>query len=361
MPSKILSPVEQDPRWRALVSRDQTADGRFYYSVKTTGVYCRPSCGARTPKPENVQFHETSEQAEKAGFRPCKRCRPNQPSSDNQSALIERVCRLIEASEKPLSLDDLAAHTGISAWHLHRQFKAATGLTPRDYAAALRARRVRSELGNGGTVTEAIAEAGYGSSSRFYEKSGQMLGMTPSRFKAGGAGTHIQFAVGQCSLGAILVASTSVGICSILLGDEPETLVRNLQDSFPHANLIGGDQAYERLVAEVVGFVESPRTGLNLPLDIRGTAFQQRVWQALRRIPPGTKLSYAELAQRVGAPRAIRAVASACAANKLAVVIPCHRVVRTDGGLSGYRWGIERKQALQERESADHETQAERG
>lgn len=354
MPAKTASPVEHDPHWQALISRDKSADGRFYYSVKTTGVYCRPSCGARTPKPENVQFHATPELAEKAGFRPCKRCRPDQPPSDPQSALIARVCRLIESSEQSPSLAELAALTGISASHLHRQFKEVTGLTPRDYAAALKAGRIRRQLGNGDAVTVAIAEAGYGSSSRFYEKSDRLLGMTPSRFKAGGRDTDIRFAVGQCSLGAILVASTSVGICSILLGDDPETLLRNLQDSFPHANLIGGDEGYEQLVAKVVGFVEMPQAGLNLPLDIQGTAFQQRVWQALCAIPPGSTMSYAELAARVGAPKAIRAVASACAANKLAVAIPCHRIVRTDGSLSGYRWGVACKQALLERESANN-------
>lgn len=361
MPSKTSTPVEQDPRWQAVVARDKTADGQFYYSVKTTGVYCRPSCGARRPKPENVQFHETPEQAEQVGFRPCKRCRPDLPQTDKQSALIAHACRLIEASEKPPTLDELATRTGLSAWHLHRLFKAATGLTPRDYAAALQAKRIRGELGNDSTITDAIAEAGYGSSSRFYEKSRQMLGMAPRQYKAGGADTEIRFAIGECSLGAILVASTSIGICSILLGDDPESLIRNLQDSFAKANLIGGDQAYEQLIAEVVGFVEMPQAGLNLPLDIQGTAFQQRVWQALRVIPPGSTLSYAELAQQIGLPKAIRAVASACAANKLAVAIPCHRVVRTDGSLSGYRWGIARKQALLERESVNNEVKAGRG
>lgn len=304
------------------------------------------------PKPENVQFHETPAQAEQAGFRPCKRCRPTQSSlSETHAAIIAKVCRVIEASENLPTLDSLAANAGLSPWYFQRLFKSITGLTPKDYATALKAKRMRSGLGNSGTITEAIVDAGYGSGSRFYEKSKQLLGMTPKRYRAGGQEMDIRFAVGECSLGAILVASSQLGICSILLSDDPDHLARELQDSFPHANLIGGDSAFEQLIAKVIGFVEMPNTGLDLPLDIRGTAFQQRVWQALNNIPPGTTVTYTELAKRIGMPSAIRAVASACAANKLAVAIPCHRVVRTDGSPSGYRWGVERKQALLKREA----------
>jgi AraC family transcriptional regulator of adaptative response/methylated-DNA-[protein]-cysteine methyltransferase len=231
-------------------------------------------------------------------------------------------------------------------------FKAATGVTPRAYAAAHRAKRVRNELRRSRTVTTAIFDAGYNSNGRFYENSDQVLGMTPSRYRAGGADTRIRFAIGECSLGPILVAASDRGVCAILLGDDPEALARDLQDRFPRADLIGGDRDFERIVAKVVGFVEAPGLGLDLPLDVRGTAFQQRVWQALRKIPAGSTASYTEIAQQLGSPRSVRAVAQACAANPLAVAVPCHRVVRTDGALSGYRWGVERKRALLEREAS---------
>lgn len=267
------------------------------------------------------------------------------------AAVVAELCRLIEAAERAPSLGQLARHAGWSPWHLHRVFKAVTGLTPKAYADAHKARRVRSGLARGASVTDALHEAGFGSASRFYEKTDAVLGMTPTRYRAGGAGSQIRFAVGRCLLGEILVATSVRGVCAILLGDDPDVLVRDLQDRFPHAELLGGDAQFERMVARVVGFVDAPRTGLDLPLDVQGTAFQQRVWQALRRIPPGKTATYAEIARRIGAPTAVRAVAGACAANALAVVIPCHRVVRRDGGLSGYRWGTERKRALLRREA----------
>ena len=341
-----------DPRWPAVVARDPAADGQFYYSVKTTGVYCRPSCAARTAKPENVQFHLTAADAERAGFRPCKRCKPHQPPQSAQhAALVADLCRFIEQSDQIPSLQVLAKRAGFSADHLHRIFKAVTGLTPRGYAEAHRAVRVRSELKRNKTVTEAIYAAGYNSNGRFYENANQDLGMTPTSFRSGGDNTEIHFAIGQCSLGAILVAASERGVCAIHLGDDPEALARDLQDRFPRAVLIGDDASFEKLVARVVGFVEEPQLGLDLPLDIRGTVFQQRVWQALRKIPAGKTVCYADIARSIGAPTAVRAVAGACAANTLAVAIPCHRVVRTDGSLSGYRWGVERKRALLERES----------
>lgn len=341
-----------DPRWLAVTARDPAADGQFFYSVNTTGVYCRPSCAARTPRPENVAFHATAADAERAGFRPCRRCRPDQPPlAERQAVLVADLCRLIDCAERAPSLRELAEHAGLSTYHLHRVFKTVTGLTPGNYVAACRGARVRAGLAGSATVTEAIYGAGYNAGSRFYEQANRLLGMTPSRFRSGGAGMEIRFAIGECSLGAILVAASERGICAILLGDDPEVLARDLQDRFPRAELIGGDAGFERLVAQVVGFVEMPKRGLELPLDVRGTAFQQRVWAALQEIPAGTTASYSEIARRIGAPRAVRAVAGACAANALAVAIPCHRVVRNDGGLAGYRWGVERKRALLEREA----------
>jgi AraC family transcriptional regulator of adaptative response/methylated-DNA-[protein]-cysteine methyltransferase len=345
--------VTDDPRWARIVARDKTADGRFWYSVSTTGVYCRPSCPSRIANPGNVQLHGSLESARATGFRPCRRCNPDGPSTESEKVgLAAKACRIIEESEEEPSLEELAAAVGRSPSYFHRVFKAATGLTPKAYAAADRASKVRQGLAAGNSVTGAIYEAGFNSSGRFYEKSTDMLGMTPSRYRAGGADEDIRFAVGQTSLGAILVASSTKGVASILLGDDPEELVRNLQDRFPKARLIGADREYEALVARVVGFVEAPGIGLDLPLDVRGTAFQRRVWQALREIPAGRTVSYAEIARRIGSPKAVRAVAGACAANNLAVAIPCHRVIRNDGSLSGYAWGVERKRELIGKEAA---------
>jgi AraC family transcriptional regulator of adaptative response/methylated-DNA-[protein]-cysteine methyltransferase len=342
-----------DARWAAVVARDAAADGQFFYSVKSTGVYCRPSCGARQPRPENVAFHATAADAERAGFRPCKRCKPDQPArNEQQAAQVAELCRFIENADETPTLNALAERAGLSSFHLHRLFKEVTGLTPKAYAAAHRDRRVREALARSETVTDAIYDAGYNSNGRFYERSNEVLGMTPTRFRAGGADTDIRFAIGQCALGAILVAQSALGVCAIALGDDPDALARELQDRFPQARLIGGDPAFEQLVARVVGFVEAPGVGLDLPLDVRGTAFQQRVWQALREIPPGSTASYAEIAERIGSPKSVRAVAQACGANALAVAIPCHRVVRSDGALSGYRWGVERKSALLKREAS---------
>jgi AraC family transcriptional regulator of adaptative response/methylated-DNA-[protein]-cysteine methyltransferase len=341
-----------DERWAAVVRRDPRADGKFYYAVRTTGVYCRPSCPSRHALRENVSFHESSGAAERAGFRPCKRCRPNEAGpAVKHGAAVAKACRLIETADELPNLERLAAAAGMSPFHFHRVFKAATGVTPKAYAAAHRAQRVRENLPNSATVTDAIYDAGFNSAGRFYANSSAVLGMTPTKFRAGGSGAAIRFAVGECSLGSILVATTDKGICAIFLGDDPDTLVRDLQERFPKAKLLGGDRDFEQWMAKVVGFVEAPQLGLDLPLDVRGTAFQQRVWQALQKIPAGSTASYTEIARRVGAPTAVRAVASACASNAIAVAIPCHRVVRTDGALSGYRWGVSRKRALLARES----------
>ncbi len=354
-PQPSSSPfADEESRWQALLRRDPDADGMFYYSVRTTGVYCRPSCASRRPRRENVRFHTTCKQAEQAGFRPCKRCRPNESSlAQCQQDAVARACRLIEEAEKVPPLTDLADAVGISPYHFHKVFKRFTGVTPKAYAAAQRMRRVRDELTKGATVTEAIYGAGFNSNGSFYATSTEQLGMTPTAFRAGGAGVSIRFAVGACSLGSVLVAASDKGVCAIFLGDDPDALARELQDRFPKAEIGGGDAAFDRWVAEVVGMVEKPALGLHLPLDIRGTAFQLRVWQALCQIPLGSTASYAEIAERIGQPTAARAVAAACAANPIAVAIPCHRVVRTDQSLSGYRWGVERKAELLRREQAN--------
>jgi AraC family transcriptional regulator of adaptative response/methylated-DNA-[protein]-cysteine methyltransferase len=343
--------VADDPRWARIVARDSTADGVFWYSVMTTGVYCRPSCPSRTANPKNVQLHATLVEARATGFRPCKRCNPEGSSLDEENdRLVAKACRLIERSNEMLSLDALASAVGRSPSHFHRLFKSATGLTPKEYADAYRANRIREGLMKNASVTEAIYDAGFNSSGRFYEKSNELLGMTPTQYRAGGANEDIRFAVGRSTLGAILVASSRKGIAAILLGNDPDKLLRELQNRFPKARLIGAEKDYETLIAHVVGFIEAPGQSLGLPLDIRGTAFQQRVWRALRKIPAGKTVTYSEIARKIGSPKSVRAVAGACAANNIAVAIPCHRVVRTDGSLSGYAWGVERKRGLLTRE-----------
>lgn len=343
-----------DERWDAVQRRAPDADGVFYYSVRSTGVYCRPSCAARPALRRNVAFHASCEAAEAAGFRPCLRCQPHLPPlAERQAALVARICRLIDASDTVPELDALAREAGLSRYHFHRLFKTHTGITPRSYAAARRAERLKAGLMQERSVTDAQHAAGFASSSRLYEASAGLLGMTPGAYRRGGDGAVIRFAIADCSLGAILVASTGQGICAILIDNDPAVLLRDLQERFPRAELVGADSGYEATVARVIALVEAPKLGLDLPLDVRGTAFQQRVWQALREVPAGETVSYAELARRIGAPQGARAVAGACAANPLAVAIPCHRVVRNDGALSGYRWGVERKQILLEREAGE--------
>ncbi|NYT59950.1 bifunctional DNA-binding transcriptional regulator/O6-methylguanine-DNA methyltransferase Ada [Alcaligenaceae bacterium] len=347
--------VTDDARWQAVLARDHDADTRFVYAVRTTGVYCRPSSSARLPKRENVEFFDSPAAAEKAGYRASRRIKGDQTrAAAERSAMVGQACRLIQTSPTPPSLEDLAAQAGLSPFHFHRLFKAETGLTPKAYISADRAGRLRKELnGTNTSVTNALYRAGFNSSSRFYETSNQLLGMPARSYRSGGTGETIRFTVGQCSLGAILVAQSERGICAISLGDDPDALVRSLQDQFPKAELLGGDAGFEKLIAQVVGFIETPALGLDLPLDIRGTAFQERVWRALREIPPGSTVSYSDLAQRIGHPKAVRAVGSACGANCIAVAIPCHRVLRRDGDVSGYRWGVERKRALLKREIAN--------
>lgn len=335
------------------MARDSQADGKFYFAVKTTGVYCRPSCSARPALRRNVSFFPTPDEAERAGFRPCKRCTPNGPArAEEHTAAVARACRAIETAGETPKLDELARIAAMSPYHFHRIFKATTGLTPKEYAAAHRAQRVRTALAKRGTVTEAIYEAGFGSNGRFYEKSTATLGMTPTKFRQGGAGTAIRYAVGHCSLGRVLVATSEKGVCAITLGDSVNELTKDLRERFPKAEIVRADTDFSQLVTKVVDHIEAPAGDLGLPLDIRGTAFQQKVWQALREIPPGSTASYAAIARRIGSPKAVRAVAGACGANALAVAIPCHRVLHQDGSLSGYRWGAARKRSLLQKEKA---------
>lgn len=341
----------EQTRWEAIRQRDAAAEGHFFYGVKTTGVYCRPTCSSRLPNRENVQFFTTGDEAQAAGFRPCKRCQPQFATQDDHTVLIQQACERIAAATTPPSLDELAAAAGLSPSYFHRLFKAKTGVTPKQYALAHRHHQLHDRLQQDNSVTEAMYNAGYGSSSRLYEQSKALLGMKPSQFRQGAAGQQIQFAVTPCYLGWVLVAGTTKGICAIELGDQPEMLQTRLQERFPLADLQEGAAAFRQWVQQVLAFLEAPGDWLDLPLDIQGTAFQRRVWLALRDIPAGTTLSYSEVAQRIGQPKATRAVAQACASNKLAVAIPCHRVVRQDGELGGYRWGIPRKQTLLQREA----------
>ena len=345
-----------DARWAAVQRRERAADGSFWYSVRSTGVYCRPSCASRGALRANVAFHASPGAAEAAGFRPCLRCKPDQaPLEQRQAEAVARACRLIEGAEETPDLDTLAQASGMSRFHFHRVFKAHTGITPKAYADARRAERVRQALGQGAPVTEALYAAGYQSSARFYVAAGERLGMVPGRYRKGGEGETIRFALARCSLGALLVATTPRGICAILLGDDAALLLHDLHARFPQAELQEAEPGFERTLLDVVAFVDAPRIGLSLPLDVRGTAFQQRVWDALRQVPAGQTVSYAELAARLGMPQGARAVASACAANPAAIAIPCHRVVRNDGALSGYRWGVERKRKLLDREREQHD------
>ncbi|MDQ7988268.1 MAG: bifunctional DNA-binding transcriptional regulator/O6-methylguanine-DNA methyltransferase Ada [Candidatus Dactylopiibacterium sp.] len=350
-PSASPSPGDE-ARWAAVCARDAGADGAFVYAVLTTGVYCRPSCHARRARRENVRFFEAPADAERAGFRACLRCRPAAaPRAQREAALVAQACHLIETAEGIPDLAALAARLGVGVSPLQRLFKAHLGLTPRAYAAGLRAGRVRGALRGGAPVSAALFEAGFQAGSRFYAQADAMLGMSPARFRAGGKGERIRFALARCALGALLVAASERGLCAIALGDSPEALLRDFQDDFHAAQLVGADEPFEAWVAQVVRLVETPALGLGLPLDLRGTVFQLRVWRALGEIPPGQTLSYTELARRVGAPAAVRAVASACAANRLAVAVPCHRVLRIDGQPGGYRWGLARKLDLISREA----------
>lgn len=339
--------------WDAIVHRRPSANGNFFYAVQTTGIYCRPTCASRQPKRENVHFFTSCAEAEAAGFRPCKRCSPRSTSpQQRQVECIAAVCQQIEAAERPLSLDAMAQMASLSAYHFHRVFKAVLGVTPKQYTAAHRAQHLRQHLQEESTVTQAMYNAGFETSSNFYDQSTALLGMTPAQYKRGASGIAMQYTVQPCWLGWVLIAATVKGICTIALGDTPEALSAHLQATFPKAHLSEGDRVFENWVEQVLSLLETPQQTVDLPLDIQGTAFQQQVWQALRTIAPGTTVSYTDLATHIGKPKAVRAVANACANNQIAVVIPCHRVVGSDGSLRGYRWGRDRKQALLTKEEA---------
>ena len=344
-------PLDSQTCLQAVRLRDANHDGRFYYSVATTGVYCYPSCKARPALPANMAFHASREAAERAGFRPCKRCRPDlAPRAEREAALVAAACRAIEAADEMPSLAALGGQAGLSAQHFHRLFRRVAGVTSAAYARAHRAALVRKHLAGGASVTQALYDGGFNSSGRFYEAAPAMLGMTPGSFRAGGRGEAIGYAFGQSALGLVLVAGSGRGICAILLGDDAATLLADLRARFPAACVAAAEPGFADTVRRVVAAVDRPGQAHGLPLDIRGTAFQQRVWQALRAIPAGETMSYAQVAARLGCPESVRAVAGACAANKLAVVVPCHRVVASDGALTGYRWGLARKRALLARE-----------
>ncbi len=340
----------EEERWAAVVRRDPAAAGRFVYAVATTGVFCRPDCGARRPRRENARFFETPDQARAAGFRPCRRCRPDREPGPPEA--VVRACRLMEEADEPPRLATLAALAGMSPGSFHRLFKRALGMTPRQYAAAARAERLGRRLASGGQVTAAIYEAGFGSPSRVYERPGELLGMAPGLYGRGGRDQAIGYAVAPCSLGLVLVAATARGVCQIAFGDDAAGLEAELRARFPNARSLGADADLADLVARVVAAVDHPAQGLDLPLDLRGTAFQRRVWQALRQVPAGQTVGYAELARRLGSPGAARAVGRACASNPVALAVPCHRAVGADGRLHGYRWGLARKRALLDREAA---------
>ncbi len=347
----IAAPIDTDPRWQAVCARDPAMDGRFFFAVRSTGIYCRPSCPTRRPSPANVAFYASARQAEGAGFRACRKCHPDRPETWRQSAeIIADICRAIEASGTIPPLDALARKAGFSTHHFHRLFKDTTGVTPRQYALARRAERVRESLGSGASITQTIHETGYSSSSRFYAGTDRMLGMTPGTYKSGGKDMKIAYAIGDSSLGKILVATTERGICAIYLDDSADSLVAELHRRFPKADIAPADRDFTETVERVVAFAENPGRGIDLPLDLQGTAFQQRVWNALLAIPPGETATYGEIAQRIGAPDAVRAVGTACGANHVSLVVPCHRVIGKDGKLTGYRWGVERKKKLLERE-----------
>ncbi|WP_420428984.1 bifunctional DNA-binding transcriptional regulator/O6-methylguanine-DNA methyltransferase Ada [Kordiimonas sp.] len=346
--------LTDEEKWQAVLRRDKTADGQFFFSVATTGVFCRPSCGARQPRRENVDFHTSPLDAETAGFRACKRCKPTEtPTWHERTDLVAKACRFIEESETAPPLAEVAAHIGLSPYHFHRVFKEVTGVTPKAYATSHRTKNVKGSLKESRTVTEAIYDAGYNANSRFYENAQGMLGMTPKEYRAGGSGKTIRYAIAACSLGFVLVGATDRGICTIQLGDDHAGLEAALMSEFPGAVLEEASTELKAWVGTAIAMIEDGKSApATLPLDIRGTAFQQRVWAVLREIPSGETKSYKDVAEAIGSPEAVRAVARACASNRIAVAIPCHRVVRSNGGISGYRWGVERKRVLLEKESA---------
>jgi len=347
----IANSATDNERWASLIERNPDRVAPFFTGVRTTGIYCRPTCTARRPLRQNVVFFESAAEAERAGFRPCKRCQPQlaAPRDRGRDAVIA-ACRLLDATTETISLDQLAGAVGVSSSHLLRLFKREMGMTPKHYADARRMRQVQNELPGGSSVTRVLYDAGYGSSSRFYDGATRRLGMTPATYQNGAPGETIQYAVERSSLGWLLVAATNRGVCAIELGDDRDALATRLLERFPRATLSADDAEFAAWVRQVSTLVEAPTSALHLPLDVRGTAFQHRVWTALQEIPAGQTESYGSVARRIGHPGAARGVAQACASNPVAVAIPCHRVIGQDGRPRGYRWGIERKLSLLERE-----------
>ncbi|HEY0974480.1 MAG TPA: bifunctional DNA-binding transcriptional regulator/O6-methylguanine-DNA methyltransferase Ada [Solimonas sp.] len=347
--------MKDEHYWKAVTERDAEQDGRFCYGVVTTGVYCRPSCPSRQPLRGNVRFFETADAAEAAGLRACKRCRPRDAIADRERPRIEALCRHIEAhADEALDLDALAQRAHLSPFHLQRRFKAVTGVTPKQYLDACRLRRLRTQLRDGETVTRAIQDAGFGSASRVYERVATRLGMTPKQYRAGGAGLVISYASATTPLGPTMIGATDRGLCFVQFGENEKALLAQLRGEYPGATLEPMREAahteFARWMQALSAHLAGAQRALDLPLDLRGTAFQMRVWQYLQTIPYGEVRAYAEVAEAIGAPRAVRAVASACAANRVALLVPCHRVIRGDGGMGGYKWGLARKRALLDRE-----------
>jgi len=343
---------DDEARWRAVETRDLKADGAFLYAVITTGIFCRPICPSRRPNRKNVRFFDSATAAQLAGFRPCKKCSPLDAQGNTPPAAVLKACQIMEQADEPPTLDQLADAVGLSAHYFHRLFKRTVGITPKAYASSRRAERFRNELGQDQSITSAMYRAGYGASSRCYEDNSNNLGMTPTAFKNGGSGQTIRYSLTSCHLGWVAVAATSRGLCMIELGDEREQLQREVLKRFPKAVLEGEDISFSNWVAQVVTLIAAPQSSCDLPFDVQGTVFQRKVWEALKSIPVGATATYTEIAEAIGQPQASRAVARACATNPLAVAIPCHRVVRKDGSLSGYRWGLERKRQLLEDENS---------
>ena len=357
MQTELQNENQNENHWQQVMVRDARQDGRFVFAVRTTGVYCRPSCPSRRPRRDSVEFFPDPREAERAGYRACLRCKPTEVSAQTQYVL--RARQLLDNAEGAMTLAELSKHLGLSPFHLQRLFKRATGLSPREYQSARRMQQVKTELRKAGDVTTALYDAGFSSPSRLYEKSDQQLGMTPGAYRRGGAGAAITFAITPTPLGRMLVAATERGLCSVRFGESATEMERDLREEFHAATLHRDDAAMRRYVEPLLASLGGEKTTIDLPLDVRATAFQQKVWETLQRIPRGETRSYTEIAREIGDPKAVRAVARACASNPVALAVPCHRVVRSDGDLAGYRWGIERKKKLLEGERANRPSVAE--
>ena len=346
--------LDEQSCWQAVQTRDVRFNGLVYYGVRSTGIYCRPTCPSRRPGREQIEFFLSYEDAEKAGYRPCRRCQPRQAlNPDSQVELVTRACRLMEANlGESLTLNELGRQLSVSPYHLHRMFKAVTGVTPHQFAAAHRVKEFKTQIKGGSDLITAMVEAGYSSNSRLYENAAGQLGMTPASYRRGGSGLQINYTIVNSSLGRLLVAATGRGICAVSFADEDARLEAFLKSEYPAANLKRDDILLKEWVNTILEYLDGSHPNLDLPLDVQATAFQLRVWEELRRIPYGETRTYSQVAQAIGQPEAVRAVGHACAVNPAALVTPCHRVVRTDGGLGGYRWGLERKQALLAKEQS---------